>query len=201
MSAPTELALKGLKRVGRFFEGQKRLVLRMNFEEDTGQVDVFVDSDYAGCPRTRKSTSGGCIMRGTHLIRSWSSTQKNAISLSSGEAELYAMVKGVGSGIGMQQLMMDLNVEGGLRVHTDSSAAKGMCKRVGLGTQRHIAVNSLWVQEELRRKEFALFKVKGDDNPADLFTKHLNRDKMHRALQFMSCEFREGRSPIAPQRK
>ena len=43
--------------------------------------------------------------------------------------------------------------------------------------------------------------MKGDDNPADLFTKHLNREKMHRALQFMSCEFREGRSPIAPQRK
>ena len=107
-----------------------------------------MDSDYAGCPRTRKSTSGGCIMRGTHLIRSWSSTQK-AISLSSGEAELYAMVKGVGVGIGVQQLMTDLSVEGGLRVHTDSSAAKGICKRVGLGTQRHIAVNSLWVQEKL----------------------------------------------------
>ncbi len=43
--------------------------------------------------------------------------------------------------------------------------------------------------------------MKGDDNPADLFTKHLNREKMHRALQFMSCEFREGRSPAAPQRK
>ena len=43
--------------------------------------------------------------------------------------------------------------------------------------------------------------MKGDDNPADLFTKHLNCEKMHRALQFMSCEFREGRSPIAPQRK
>ena len=124
MSAPTELALKSLKRVGRFYEGHRRLVLRFNFEEENGQVDAYVDSDYAGCPRTRKSTSGGCILRGTHLIRSWSSTQKNAISLSSGEAELYAMVKGVGTGIGIQQLMADLNVEGGLRVHTDSSAAK-----------------------------------------------------------------------------
>jgi hypothetical protein len=152
MSAPTELALKSLKRVGRFYEGHRRLVLRFNFEEEDGQVDAYVDSDYAGCPRTRKSTSGGCILRGTHLIRSWSSTQNNAISLSSGEAELYAMVKGVGTGIGIQQLMTDLNVEGGLRVHTDSSAAKGICKRVGLGTQRHIAVNSLWVQEKLQRQ-------------------------------------------------
>ena len=95
MSAPTELALKSLNRVGRFVEGRPRLVLKMPFEE-ASQVDVYVDSDYAGCPRTRKSTSDGCIMMGTHLIKSWSSTRNNAISLSSGEAELYAVVKGVG---------------------------------------------------------------------------------------------------------
>ncbi len=165
MSAPTELALKSLKRVGRFVEGHRRLVMNMNFE-DANQIDVYVDSDYAGCPRTRKSTSGGCIMMGTHLIKSWSSTQNNVISLSLGEAELYALVKGVGAGMGVQQYLRDLGIEAGLRVHTDSSAAKGICKRVGLGTQRHIAVNSLWVQEKLRRREFTLFKVNGGGQPS-----------------------------------
>ena len=91
-------------------------------------------------------------MMGTHLIKSWSSTQKNTISLSSGEAELYAVVKGVGAGMGAQQFLKDLGINAELRVHTDSIAAKGICKRVGLGTQRHIAVNSLWVQEKLRKR-------------------------------------------------
>jgi hypothetical protein len=152
MARPTELSLKALKRIARFMVGRPRLVMKMKFEEESKCVDVYVDSDYAGCPRTRKSTSGGCIMMGSHLIKTWSSTQKNAISLSSGKAELYAMVKGVGSGIGVQQYLADLGVHAGLRVHTDSSAAEGICKIVGLGTQRHIAVNSLWVQEKLRRK-------------------------------------------------
>ena len=98
MSQPTELSLKALNRVGRFVEGHQRLVLSMNFQKPA-PVDVYVDSDYAGCPRTRKSTSGGVAMIGNHLIKSWSSTQKNAISLSSGEAELCAMVKGVGTGL------------------------------------------------------------------------------------------------------
>ena len=40
MSAPTELALKSLKRVGIFYEGHRRLVLRFNFEEEDGQVDA-----------------------------------------------------------------------------------------------------------------------------------------------------------------
>ena len=66
--------------------------MSMKFEEQQ-PVDVYVDSDYAGCPRTRKSTSGGCVMMGSHLIKSWSSTQNNVISLSSGEAELYSIVK------------------------------------------------------------------------------------------------------------
>ncbi len=91
-------------------------------------------------------------MLGSHLIKSWSSTQNNAISLSSGEAELYAIVKGIGTGIGIQQYMVDLGLNAELRVHTDSAAAQCICKRVGLGTQRHIAVNRLWVQEKLRRK-------------------------------------------------
>ena len=94
--------------MARFVEGHKRLVMSMPFQEQK-PIDIFVDSDYAGCPRTRKSTSGGCAMIGAHLVKSWSSTQKN-ISLSSGEAELYAMVKGVGAGIGMQQYMADLGV-------------------------------------------------------------------------------------------
>ena len=87
MSQPTEVALRALKRIGRFFVGHPRLVLAMAFGEGSQPIDVYVDSDYAGCPRTRKSTSGGCVMRGTHLIKSWSNTQNNAINLNSGKAE------------------------------------------------------------------------------------------------------------------
>ena len=137
---------------------------------------------------------------GAHLIKSWSSTQKS-LSLSSGEAEAYAIVKGIGTGIGMQQFMEYLGAKAELRVHTDSSATQGICKRVGLGTQRHIVVNSLWVQERLRKKQFTLFKVRGEDNPADLMTKHLTRDKMLHHLKFLGAECREGRAQVAPQRK
>ena len=56
MSGPTEVALKALKRVGRFVEGHQRLVIKMNFQE-MPPMDIYVDSDYAGCPvmKDRKS--------------------------------------------------------------------------------------------------------------------------------------------------
>ena len=91
MSAPTELGVQALKRLGRFIEGHKRLVFQYDWQSAKG-FDIYSDTDRAGCIRTRKSTSGGCLMLGSHLIKSWSSTQ-GQISLSSGESEFYGVVR------------------------------------------------------------------------------------------------------------
>ena len=42
-------------------------------------------------------------------------------------------------------------------------------------------------------------KVRGEVNPADLFTKHLaSREKVHQLLGFFGCEYRDGRAKAAP---
>mgnify|MGYP003331503788 CR=1 FL=1 len=56
-------------------------------------VVSYSDSDWAGCKRTARSTSGGVVLRGSHHLKSWSVTQKG-VTLSSAEAELGALVKG-----------------------------------------------------------------------------------------------------------
>ena len=50
---------------------------------------------------TSKSTSGGSLMIGSHLLNSWSST-KGFVSLSSGDAECYGVTKAAGIGLGYQ---------------------------------------------------------------------------------------------------
>ena len=55
----------------------------------------------------------------------------------------------------------------------DSTAAIGICGRDGLGKLRHIDTQCLWTQQWLRDKTVELRKVRGDSNPADIFTKHL----------------------------
>ena len=45
-------------------------------------------------------------MMGRHLIKSWSSTQ-TSVSLSSGEAEYYGVVKASGIALGFQSLLRD----------------------------------------------------------------------------------------------
>ena len=101
----------------------------------------------------------------------------------------------------MQEFLRDLGVEVKVRVHADSAAAVGISRRVGLGTQRHIAVNALWIQDRLRRKHFELFKIKGENNPADMMTKHLNAEKAGNCLKFVNAEYREGRPDAAPMVK
>lgn len=91
MSALTEASVMALKRLGRYLQGCPRLLFQYPYQT-ADKVDAHSDTDWAGCPKTRKSTNGGCLLVGSHLMKSWSSTQA-VISLSSGEAEFYGVVK------------------------------------------------------------------------------------------------------------
>ena len=198
MAHPTENALNSLKRLGRYVVGCRRLIYIYPWQ-DVSRVDIYSDTDWAGCPKTRKSTSGGCVVLGGHLIKSWSSTQAS-VSLSSGESEFYGVVKAGGVSLGYQALLRDLGLDLPVRVWTDSTATIGICGRQGLGKLRHIDTQCFWIQQRVRDKSIELYKVKGEDNPADLFTKHLvSRDRIHRLLDLFNCRYADGRAEAAPQ--
>ena len=130
ISKPTSQAWMALKRICCFYNGSPRLIYCFPLQR-AESVDVYTDTDWAGCPRTRKSTSGGAVMFGAHTVQHWSSTQAST-ALSSGEAEFYGVVRVSGQGLGYQALFLDLGVEVPLRVWTDSSAAIGICSRQGI---------------------------------------------------------------------
>ena len=200
MSSPTEQSWKALKRISRYLGGRPRLVYMYPYQEVT-HIDTYVDTDWAGCPKTRKSTSGGSIMLGRHLIKHWSSTQPS-LSLSSGEAEFYGVVRGTGQGLGYQSLLRDMGLELPLRLWTDSSAALGICSRQGLGKLRHIDTHTLWAQQAVRSGRVAVKKIPGERNPADLLTKHgMSADRIRTLVELHGGRYREGRPACAPQKK
>ena len=198
MSKPTQQSWKALKRLCRYLSGQPRLVYVYR-QQEADSVDVYTDTDWAGCPKTRKSTSGGCVLLGNRTIKHWSSTQAS-VTLSSGEAEFNGVIRGAGQGLGYQALLRDLGVTASLRVWTDSSAAIGICSRQGLGRLRHLDTHTLWIQQAVRNRRIDLRKVPGDENPADLLTKHsLTREKLHQLVKLFDCEYRDGRAESAPK--
>ena len=197
MSAPTSLSWKALKRLGRFLSGKPRLVYVFR-KQTVDSIDIYVDTEWAGCARTRKSTSGGVVMLGRHTIKHWSSTQPS-VTLSSGEAEFYGVVRGSGQGLGYQALLKDLGVAAPLRVWTDSSAALGICSRQGLGKFRHLDTHTLWVQQAVRSGRLQRKKVPGERNPADLLTKHsISQEKAEQLVRLYDCYYRDGRAESAP---
>ena len=138
-------------------------------------------------------------MLGKHAIKHWSSTQPS-VSLSSGEAEFYGVVRGAGQGLGYQALLKDLGIDIPLRMWTDSSAALGICSRQGLGKLRHLDTHTLWVQQAVRSKRIELKKVLGEENPADLLTKHgLSKERLAKLVVLHDCHFKDGRAETAPQ--
>ena len=139
-------------------------------------------------------------MLGQHLINQWASTQKT-VTLSSGEAELFGVVKGATESLGIRSLAQDMGLGQNLHVslYADSSAAIGICNTYRYWEVIHLATGQLWVQEKIRRKEISLFKVLGTDNPADLFTKHVPRDATDQCLATMSVIRSEGRADSAPR--
>ena len=55
----------------------------------------------------------------------------------------------------------------------DSSAARGICRREGVGMVESLEVRTLWLQQVVKAKTLTLKTVKSQDNCADLGTKPL----------------------------
>ena len=165
-SRPNTMSLQKLKRLGRYYVGRPRLVYKFDFGEKASDVlDVFCDTDFAGCSQTRRSTSGGCALIGGKLIKHWSKTQPT-IALSSGEAELVGIGQGIAQAMGLQSLAADMEWALNIRVHSDATAAIGIAKRRGLRKVRHLQTTDLWIQEKVHSGDVQLVKIKKKNQPS-----------------------------------
>ena len=102
--------------------------------------------------------------------------------MSSGEAEYYAVVKAAAETLGMQALAFDLGWTFGVRLFVDSTAARAIASRLGLGKVRHLEVRYLWLQQVVASGRLKVCKIKGTDNPADLLTKPLTQARVAELL-------------------
>ena len=198
MSAPRQSHLLKIKKLGKYLKGRPRLVSLFKWQSLPEIVTTFTDSDWAGCQKTARSTSGGVVCLGDHTVKTYSKQQK-VVALSSAEAELYAMVLASAETIAMQAYAADLGMQLGGELYADSSAALGIAKRAGIGKVRHLRTQSLWIQEVRVSGRIVYKKVLGEKNPADLLTKYMTADLSLRHLTTIAARFAEGRAESAPE--
>nr|GEV17050.1 ribonuclease H-like domain-containing protein [Tanacetum cinerariifolium] len=85
MHDPREPHLDALKRILRYIRGTLDFGFHL-YSSTTISLVGYTDADWAGCPSTRRSTSGYCVFLGNNLL-SWFSKRQQTISRSSAEAE------------------------------------------------------------------------------------------------------------------
>ena len=88
-SEPREFDFVPLKRAALYVVWKPKAAPRFRRQKHVDKITVFVDSDFAGDPVSRKSTTGPVAQIGNHTVKS-GSTLQSLTALSVGEAESYA---------------------------------------------------------------------------------------------------------------
>jgi hypothetical protein len=93
MHDPREPHYMLIKRILRYLHGTLDHGLHL-CPTDVSTLVAYSDADWAGCPDTRRSTSGFAVFLGDNLV-SWSSKRQPTVSRSSAEAEYRAVANTV----------------------------------------------------------------------------------------------------------
>lgn len=84
MNRPTTVHIQAAKRLLRYLAGSTSQGILLA-SSSVAKLKAYSDNDLAGCPNTRKSTTGYCIFFG-HSPISWKSKKQNVVARSSAEA-------------------------------------------------------------------------------------------------------------------
>ena len=155
------------------------------YDLETPVLEVFSDADWAADRDTRRSVSGSTIFYGGCLVYSSSRTQK-VVSLSSAESETYAAASAVMDAILIHSiiswLLQRMLV---MCLYLDSSAARGILSRKGVGRLRHLSCRILWMQDLVSEHKLLVKSVLGAINPADICTKRLSAARLQSLSYFL----------------
>ena len=108
MHDPREPHLTALKRILRYLRGTVDFGLLLHRRSPSTELVVYTDADWAGCPDTRRSTSGYAVFVDGKLV-SWSSKRRPVVSHSNAEAEYRTVANGVAEASWLQQLLAELH--------------------------------------------------------------------------------------------
>ena len=174
MHDPREVHLVAAKRVLRYLQGTVDYGLIIPRSAPT-QLIVYTDADWAGCPDTRRSTSGYAVFLGGSLV-SWSSKRQPTVSRSSAEAEYRAVANGVAEVVWLQQLLQELHhqLKTASLVYCDNVSAVYLSSNpVQHQRTKHVEIDLHFVRERVAIGAVRVLHVPTTSQFADVFTKGL----------------------------
>ena len=151
----------------------------MYTDESDVALKGFSDSDWAGNPDDRRSTSGYAFHIGSGVV-SWSSKKQPTVSLSSTESEYKALTNATCEAIWLRRILADLEEaqSGSTCINCDNhSAIKLAHNPIYHARTKHVELQYHFVREKIESNEIELIFCNTKDNMADIFTKPLGKIK------------------------
>ncbi|KAK9048756.1 hypothetical protein SSX86_032277 [Deinandra increscens subsp. villosa] len=176
MHAPRTSHMHALKRILRYLKGT--IGYGLTIQRSLGHsLIAYTDADWAGCPDTRRSTSGYCVYLGDNLL-SWSSKRQPTLSRSSAEAEYRAVANVVSETCWLRNLLCELLFppHKATLVYCDNVSAVYLSTNpVQHQRTKHIEIDIHFVREKVARGDVRVLHVPSRYQIADIFTKGLPR--------------------------
>jgi hypothetical protein len=163
-----------MKRILRYLRGTPDYGLLLRRLRSTDLV-VYTDADWAGCPDTRRSTSGYAVFLGDNLV-SWSAKRQTVVSRSSAEAEYRAVANGVAEATWLRQLLLELLSPPSryTLVYCDNISAVYLSNNpVQHQRTKHVEIDLHFVREKVAIGQVRVLHVPTTSQFADVFTKGL----------------------------
>ena len=177
MQAPTLAHFPMVKRLLRYVKGTLHHGLRFSLGPFT--LHAFSDSNWAGDPLDRRSTSGYCIFLGSNLI-SWSSKKQATMSRSSTEVEYRALAHTAAEVTWLQMLLAEfaISLSSPPIICSDNQSALTLAANpVFHSRSKHTDVDCHLVREKVAAHQLVLRYIPTLDQLADVFTKPLSTSR------------------------
>nr|XP_020149934.1 uncharacterized mitochondrial protein AtMg00810-like [Aegilops tauschii subsp. strangulata] len=180
MHAPRDSHMQLIKRILRYLQGTSHYGIQL-YKSSSMDLIAYTDADWAGCPDTRKSTSGFCVFLGANIV-SWSSKRQSTVSRSNAEVEYRGVANCVAESCWLHQLLHELRCPPARAtvVYCDNVSASYLASNpVQHQHTKHIEIDLIFVSDLVALGEARVLHVPSSSQFADLLTKGLPSQVFH----------------------
>ncbi|XP_062013935.1 uncharacterized mitochondrial protein AtMg00810-like [Rosa rugosa] len=179
MSQPREPHLIAVKRILHYIKGSLSHGLLFTPQRQPVLLSAYSDVDWAGCPDSRRSTSGYLVYLGSNLI-SWCSKKQPTIARSSAESEYRSLAHASAETTWLGYLLYELGarIQFPILLHCDNLSTTYMASNpVFHARTKHIELDYHYVREKGAQGSHRVCFIPSKDLPADLLTKPFHKSR------------------------
>lgn len=185
---PRQSDWNAVKRVLRYVQGTKNVSLKYVGSADKPSISGYSDADWAGCVKSRKSTSGYVFMLCGGAV-SWCSRKQSVLAASSCEAEYIALTETCKEAAWLRRMIADvlgLDNDPTLNVSCDNDGTIASAHNESINRRnKHIDIAYHFARDASRRNIVRFVPCASQANTADILTKPLARVLFERCFKKM----------------